>query len=101
MSVITAVTAQNSIGVQGIWPLPIEAIRAQYRSVVDDIGVDAVKIGMLGTAETVACVADLVADLSGAAGGRSGRGEQARRPADRSATRSPRCAAGCCRTPPC
>ena len=64
MSVITAVTAQNSVGVQGIWPMPIEAIRAQFRSVVDDIGVDAVKIGMLGSAETVACVADLVADLS-------------------------------------
>ena len=64
MSVITAVTAQNSIGVQGIWPMPIEAIRAQYRSVVDDIGVDAVKTGMLGTAETVAAVADLVAGLS-------------------------------------
>jgi hydroxymethylpyrimidine/phosphomethylpyrimidine kinase len=63
MSVLTAVTAQNSVGVQGIWPLPPEAIRAQFRSVVDDIGVDAVKIGMLGSEETVTCVADLVADL--------------------------------------
>ena len=63
MTVLTAVTAQNSIGVQGIWPLPTEAIRAQFRSVVDDIGVDAVKVGMLGSEETVACVADLVADL--------------------------------------
>ena len=50
MSVITAVTAQNSLGVQGIWPLPVDAVRAQFRSVVDDIGVDAIKIGMLGTA---------------------------------------------------
>ena len=63
MSVLTTVTAQNSVGVQGIWPLPAEAIRAQFRSVVDDIGVDAVKVGMLGNEETVACVADLVADL--------------------------------------
>ena len=63
MTVLTAVTAQNSVGVQGIWPLPTEAIRAQFRSVVDDIGVDAVKIGMLGSEETVGCVADLVADL--------------------------------------
>jgi hydroxymethylpyrimidine/phosphomethylpyrimidine kinase len=63
MTVLTAVTAQNSIGVQGIWPLPPDAIRAQFHSVVDDIGVDAVKVGMLGNAETVACVADLVADL--------------------------------------
>ena len=63
MSVLTAVTAQNSIGVQGIWPLPVEAIRAQFRSVVDDIGVDAVKVGMLGNEETAVCVADLLADL--------------------------------------
>jgi len=63
MTVLTAVTAQNSVGVQGIWPLPAETIRAQFRSVVDDIGVDAVKVGMLGTEETVACVADLVANL--------------------------------------
>ena len=63
MSVLTAVTAQNSVGVQGIWPLPLEAIGAQFFSVVDDIGVDAVKIGMLGNEEIVACVADLVADL--------------------------------------
>ena len=63
MTVLTAVTAQNSVGVQGIWPLPAESIRAQFRSVVDDIGVDAVKVGMLGSEETVTCVADLVADL--------------------------------------
>jgi len=63
MTVLTAVTAQNSVGVQGIWPLPPETIRAQFHSVVDDIGVDAVKVGMLGTEETVACVADLVANL--------------------------------------
>src|SRR5512133_643952 len=63
MTVLTAITAQNSVGVQGIWPLPTEAIRTQFRSVLDDIGVDAIKIGMLGTEETVACVSDLVADL--------------------------------------
>lgn len=60
MSVLTAITAQNSIGVQGIWPLPVEAIRGQFRSVVDDIGVDAIKIGMLGSAEVVRVVADLL-----------------------------------------
>ncbi len=64
MTVLTAVTAQNSAGVQGIWPLPPEAIRAQFRSVIDDIGVDAVKTGMLGSEEIVGCVADLVADLA-------------------------------------
>ena len=63
MSVITAVTAQNSVGVQGVWGLPAEAVAAQFRSVVDDIGVDAVKIGMLGTAETCLLVADLLTTL--------------------------------------
>lgn len=62
MSVITAVTAQNSLGVQGAWPLPVEAVRAQYRSVVDDIGVQAVKTGMLASAELVEAVAGLLAD---------------------------------------
>ena len=61
MSVLTAVTAQNSLGVQGIWPLPEEAVRAQFRSVVDDIGVDAIKTGMLGTAATTRLVAELLA----------------------------------------
>jgi hydroxymethylpyrimidine/phosphomethylpyrimidine kinase len=63
MSVVTAVTAQNSVGVQGVWNLPAAAVAAQFRSVVDDIGVDAVKIGMLGTAETCELVADLLATL--------------------------------------
>ncbi|GAA2103171.1 bifunctional hydroxymethylpyrimidine kinase/phosphomethylpyrimidine kinase [Microlunatus panaciterrae] len=63
MSAITAVTAQNSVGVQGIWSLPTEAVEAQFRSVVDDIGVDAVKTGMLGSREMVECVAGLLAGL--------------------------------------
>ncbi|HLL37586.1 MAG TPA: bifunctional hydroxymethylpyrimidine kinase/phosphomethylpyrimidine kinase [Streptomyces sp.] len=61
MSVVTAVTAQNSVGVQGVWELPVEAVRAQYRSVVDDIGVQAVKTGMLASAELVEAVAELIA----------------------------------------
>ncbi|MGW1894287.1 bifunctional hydroxymethylpyrimidine kinase/phosphomethylpyrimidine kinase [Streptomyces sp. NPDC002004] len=62
MSVLTAVTAQNSVGVQGAWELPVEAVRAQYRSVVDDIGVQAVKTGMLSSAPLVEAVAALVAE---------------------------------------
>ncbi|MFI2368792.1 bifunctional hydroxymethylpyrimidine kinase/phosphomethylpyrimidine kinase [Streptomyces sp. NPDC018833] len=61
MSVLTAVTAQNSTGVQGAWELPVEAVRAQYHSVVDDIGVHAVKTGMLASAELVETVAELLA----------------------------------------
>ncbi|MFJ3666632.1 bifunctional hydroxymethylpyrimidine kinase/phosphomethylpyrimidine kinase [Streptomyces sp. NPDC090106] len=60
MSVVTAITAQNSLGVQGAWPLPVETVRAQYRSVVDDIGVQAVKTGMLASAELVEEVAALI-----------------------------------------
>ncbi|MEV8289065.1 bifunctional hydroxymethylpyrimidine kinase/phosphomethylpyrimidine kinase [Streptomyces niveus] len=62
MSVLTAVTAQNSRGVQGAWELPVEAVRAQYRSVVDDIGVQAVKTGMLASAALVETVAELLAE---------------------------------------
>jgi hydroxymethylpyrimidine/phosphomethylpyrimidine kinase len=61
MSVITAVTAQNSLGVQGAWDLPAEAVRAQVDSVLGDIGVDAVKTGMLSSAlltRTVAAALD-------------------------------------------
>ncbi|MFH8566226.1 bifunctional hydroxymethylpyrimidine kinase/phosphomethylpyrimidine kinase [Streptomyces sp. NPDC017988] len=61
MSVVTAVTAQNSLGVQGFWELPADAVRAQYRSIVDDIGVQAVKTGMLASAELVETVAELLA----------------------------------------
>ena len=64
MSVLTAVTAQNSVGVQGWWQVPVEAVRAQLASVLDDIGVDAVKTGMLGSAGVVETVAE---GLSGVA----------------------------------
>jgi hydroxymethylpyrimidine/phosphomethylpyrimidine kinase len=64
MSVITAVTAQNSVGVTGVWDLPQEAVRAQLRAVVDDIGVDAVKTGMLSSAAITGLVADELADLA-------------------------------------
>jgi hydroxymethylpyrimidine/phosphomethylpyrimidine kinase len=65
MSAITAITAQNTVAVTGVYPLPPEAIVAQVRAVTDDIGVDAVKIGMLGSEVTIAAVLealDLVGD---------------------------------------
>src|SRR5512139_2182258 len=58
MSVVTAVTAQNSRGVQGYWELPVEAVRAQLDSVLGDIGVDAVKTGMLASTALVTAVAE-------------------------------------------
>jgi hydroxymethylpyrimidine/phosphomethylpyrimidine kinase len=57
MTAITALTAQNTQGVTGIHAVPGEFIVEQVRAVHDDIGVDAVKIGMLGTADTVHAVA--------------------------------------------
>jgi hydroxymethylpyrimidine/phosphomethylpyrimidine kinase len=56
MTAITALTAQNTVGVTGIHPVPPEFIVEQVRTVHQDIGVDAVKIGMLGTATTVRAV---------------------------------------------
>jgi len=58
MTAITAITAQNTVGVIGVHQVPPATIVAQVRAVVEDIGVDAVKIGMLGTAETVDAVVE-------------------------------------------
>src|ERR1700712_4002557 len=63
MTAITAITAQNTLGVQDVFPLPLGIVEAQFRAVVDDIGVDAVKLGMLGTPELVEAVARLLATL--------------------------------------
>jgi hydroxymethylpyrimidine/phosphomethylpyrimidine kinase len=56
MTAITAITAQNTVAVTGVWPVPRDAVVEQVRAVADDIGVDAVKIGMLGDAETIEAV---------------------------------------------
>src|SRR5215475_6920574 len=63
MSVICAVTAQNSLGVQGYWELPAEAIRAQLDSVLDDIGAEAIKTGMLASAEIVRTVGERLSEV--------------------------------------
>lgn len=57
MTAITALTAQNTLGVQGIHPVPASFLKAQLQSVIEDIGVDAVKIGMLHAPEIVEVVA--------------------------------------------
>jgi hydroxymethylpyrimidine/phosphomethylpyrimidine kinase len=53
---VTALTAQNTVGVTAIEPVSPEMIVAQVRAVVDDIGPDAVKVGMLGSVETIVAV---------------------------------------------
>jgi len=62
-SAITAITAQNTVGVQAIHHVPPEIVLAQVRAVVRDIGVDAVKIGMLGSTEVVRAVARALDEL--------------------------------------
>lgn len=62
-SAITAVTAQNTLGVSAIHPIPGEMVLAQIRAVVSDIGVDAVKVGMLGNEEVTLAVAQALSGL--------------------------------------
>lgn len=62
---ITALTAQNTRGVQAVHPVPAEFVAAQLASVLDDLEVSAVKIGMLGDADVVAVVAAALDRLPG------------------------------------
>ena len=57
MTAITAITAQNTVGVDAIQAISPELILAQVRAVARDIGVDAVKVGMLGSAQSARAVA--------------------------------------------
>jgi hydroxymethylpyrimidine/phosphomethylpyrimidine kinase len=63
MSAITAITAQNTLAVDAVYGVPPEFVLAQVRAVVADIGVDAVKVGMLGSVETVHAVARALDEL--------------------------------------
>jgi hydroxymethylpyrimidine/phosphomethylpyrimidine kinase len=58
MTAITAITAQNTVGVTAVHAIPPDVIVAQVKAVADDIGVDAVKIGMLGDQPTIEAVAE-------------------------------------------
>ena len=59
---IAAVTIQNTLGVTGVHPIPLQVIEAQARAVLDDIGADAIKTGMLGDAAVVELVARLIGE---------------------------------------
>ncbi|MCB2013714.1 MAG: bifunctional hydroxymethylpyrimidine kinase/phosphomethylpyrimidine kinase [Sphingobium sp.] len=63
MTAITAITAQNTMGVNAVHPVPTEMVVAQMDAVLSDIGVDAVKIGMIGSAETAEAVAERLEKL--------------------------------------
>jgi len=60
MSVITSITAQNTYEVRAVYDLPLNIIEAQFKAVVEDIGVDAAKTGMLSSSEIVKLVASLI-----------------------------------------
>lgn len=60
MTVITAVTAQNTLGVKDIHPIPLSSIEKQIRAVLDDMGTDVVKIGMLHSVEVIRLVVKLL-----------------------------------------
>ncbi|HWV13463.1 MAG TPA: bifunctional hydroxymethylpyrimidine kinase/phosphomethylpyrimidine kinase [Sphingobium sp.] len=64
MTAITAITAQNTMGVQAVHAVPADMVVQQMDSVISDIGVDAVKIGMIGSAATAEAVADRLAYLA-------------------------------------
>lgn len=57
---VTAITVQNTLGVHGVYPLPLDLIQAQARAVLDDIGADAIKTGMLGSVAVVERVAAIL-----------------------------------------
>jgi hydroxymethylpyrimidine/phosphomethylpyrimidine kinase len=63
-SAITVLTAKNTMGVQAIFPLPVDFIQAQIQSVLDDFEVAAIKIGMLYDAEIIAMVQAIIAPLT-------------------------------------
>lgn len=63
MTAVTAITAQNTLGVQAVMPVPAAMVLAQIDACVADIGVDAIKIGMIGSAETAQAVAERLAGL--------------------------------------
>ena len=64
MTAVTAITAQNTLGVDAVHMIPTQMVIDQIAAVVSDIGVDAVKIGMIGSAETAHAVADSLSELS-------------------------------------
>ncbi|MEO0713452.1 MAG: bifunctional hydroxymethylpyrimidine kinase/phosphomethylpyrimidine kinase [Pseudomonadota bacterium] len=64
MTAITALTVQDTLGVHGVWPAPLEAVLGQIDVTLSDIGADAIKTGMLGTAALVEAVAERLSGVA-------------------------------------
>src|SRR5262249_50032285 len=64
LSVVTAITVQDTLGVEGIMALDAEWIADQARCLLEDVPVDAFKIGVLGSVENIAAIAEIVSDYS-------------------------------------
>lgn len=62
MTAVTAITVQDTKGVHGVWPVPLEAVIGQMRVTLADIGADAIKTGMLGNAQLVEAVAECLSE---------------------------------------
>lgn len=62
LSVVTAITVQDTLGVQGVLPIDAEWVADQARSLLEDMPVDAFKIGVLGSVENIAAIAEIIAD---------------------------------------
>ncbi len=64
MTAITAITAQDTRGVHGVWPVPLDGVLAQIRVTLADIGADAIKTGMLATAPLVEAIAETLSEAA-------------------------------------
>ncbi|SEU09945.1 hydroxymethylpyrimidine/phosphomethylpyrimidine kinase [Salinibacillus kushneri] len=60
MSALTAVTAQNTLGVQGVYPIPLQGLKEQIDAIGHDLGTDTVKTGMLHSSEVIEAVSDKI-----------------------------------------
>ena len=64
MTAITTVTAQNTLGVHGVWPLPLDAVEAQIRVTLSDLGADAIKTGLLVDTPMIERVAETLSEMA-------------------------------------
>ena len=64
MTAVTAITAQDTMGVHGVWPIALDAVEAQMRACLRDIGADTIKTGMLGSAPLVERVAETLDEMA-------------------------------------